>query len=156
MIRRRGRRSMVYHLAASLCCGCALSLSARTVAAQTFPLSSADIADSAALSRSMPRLAAEVLATYRDADRARFLDNLFRLQLLTGKYREAATSLAEARALRTARRDTAPASRARYVQYEIFAKAKVLAASAGRPFTETFAQAFRETFARLDNPTAAF
>ena len=152
----RSRRSTVSQLAASLCYGCVLLFGARAVAAQAFPLSSADIADSAALSRSMPRLAAEVLATYRDADRARFLDNLFRLQLLTGKYREAATSLAEARALRTARRDTAPASRARYVQYEIFAKAKVLAASAGRPFTETFAQAFRETFARLDNPTAAF
>jgi putative CocE/NonD family hydrolase len=156
LIRRRGRRSTVYHLAASLCCGCVLLLSARTVAAQAYPLSSADIADSAALSRSMPRLAAEVLLTYRDGDRARFLDNLFRLQLLTGKYREAAASLAEARALRTARRDTAPSSRARYVQYEIFARAKVLAGPALRPFHEAFAQAFRETFARLDNRTAAF
>ena len=45
----------------------------------------------------MPRLAAEVLATYEDGDRTRFLDNLFRLQILTGKYSEAEASLAELR-----------------------------------------------------------
>ena len=80
-----------------LWCVALLSLGAPNVAAQTFPLSSADVADSAALSRSMPRLAAEVLATYRDADRLRYLDNLFRLQILTGRYAEASASLATPR-----------------------------------------------------------
>src|SRR3989442_3407234 len=103
----------------------------------------------------MPRLAAAVLATYRDTTRARFLDNLFRLQILTGRYREAAASLAEGRALRTSRQDTTPQAHALYVQYEIFARAKSVAESGGRPFPETFAASFRETFARLDARTAA-
>src|SRR5687768_1483560 len=96
-----------------------LLFGARNLTAQTFRLSAAEVADSAALSRSMPRLAAEVLAAYRDTNQARFLDNRFRLQVLTGKYEEAATTLAEARALRKARGDTTPEARALHIQYEI-------------------------------------
>ena len=151
----RGSTSMITVRATGLWCAAVLSLGARTVAAQTFQLSSADVADSAALTKSMPRLAAAVLATYRDTTRARFLDNLFRLQILTGRYREAAASLAEGRALRTSRQDTTPQAHALYVQYEIFARAKSVAESGGRPFPETFAASFRETFARLDDRTAA-
>src|SRR5438309_2340215 len=150
----RGSTSMITVRATGLWCAAWLSLGARTVAAQTFQLSSADVADSAALTKSMPRLAAAVLATYRDTTRARFLDNLFRLQILTGRYREAAASLAEGRALRTSRQDTTPQAHALYVQYEIFARAKSVAESGGRPFPETFAALFRETFARLDDRTA--
>src|SRR5688572_6705442 len=91
--------------------------------AQTFQLSSADLADSAALARSMPRLAADVLTAYRDTDRQRYLDNLFRLQLLTGRYEEGAGTLVEARALRTGS-DPSPAARAVHVQYAIYARAK--------------------------------
>lgn len=138
--------------AIGLCCVSFLSLGPTPAAAQSFPLSAADVADSAALARSMPRLAAEVLATYRDADRVRFLDNLFRLQILTGKYTEGSASLAE---LRTVRRDTTPQARARYVQYEISAGARNLTASTGRPFSETFAESFRGRFARLDDPASA-
>lgn len=121
---------------------------ARAAAAQTFPLSSADVADSAALAGSAPRLAAAVLATYTDTNRARYLDNLFHLQLLTGKYRDASATITQWRALGM--------PRDRYVQLEIFARAKTLADSGGRPFTEAFATAFRETFARLDDRSAAF
>ncbi|HET9334284.1 MAG TPA: CocE/NonD family hydrolase [Gemmatimonadota bacterium] len=134
-----------------LLCVAAL-LGAPEVSAQSFPLTSAEVADSAALAGSMPRLAAEVLATYEDADRPRFLDNLFRLQILSGRYPEAAASLAELRGLR---RDPPPQTRARYVQYEIFVRAKNLAASSGRPFAEAFAEAFRDRFAELDDPAAA-
>ncbi len=139
-------------LAIGLCCGSFLSQGPTPATAQSFPLSAADVADSAALARSMPRLAAEVLASYRDTDRVRFLDNLFRLQILAGKYTEASASLAE---LRSVRRDTTPQARARYVQYEISAGARNLAASTGRPFSETFAESFRGRFARLDDPAAA-
>jgi putative CocE/NonD family hydrolase len=131
--------------------GSALLLLASAVTAQEFPLSSADVQDSTALSNSMPRLASEVLATYRDTDRMRFLDNLFRLQILTGKYGEATTSLVELRALRP---DTTPVWRALNVQYEIFAEARQLAETSGRPFSETFAETFRQRFARLDDRTA--
>ena len=58
----------------------------------------------------------------------------------------AEASLAE---LRSLRRDPPPQTRARYVQYEIFVRAKNLAASTGRPFAETFAEAFRNRFEKI-------
>ena len=136
-----------------LLCAALLVFGAPTVQAQTFQLTSVDLADSTAMTRSMPRLAAEVLAAYRDTARARYLDNLVRLQILTGKYREAAASLAE---LRASRETGTPAARARDVQYQVFARAKVLAESGGRSFPDAFGESFRETFGRLDDPTAAF
>lgn len=145
-------RSLIPRHAITLWCVPSLLLGVSTVAAQGFHLSSADVADSAALATSMPRLAAQVLGTYRDADRLRLLDNLFRLQILTGRYSEAWASLAE---LRTLRRETTPPARAQYVPYGVFLRARTLAASTGRPFPDTFTDAFRETFGRLDDPTAA-
>ena len=124
--------------------------------AQTFPLSRADVADSSALSRSMPRLAAEVLAVYRDSTRPRFLDNVARLRILTGEYREAAAALAAARARRATLPDHTPQDRAVNIQYEIFTHARATAVSNRRPFADAFADAFRATFARLDDRAAAW
>ena len=122
--------------------------------AQALPLSSADLADSAALSRSMPRLAAAVLATARGDSSDRLGDHRFRLELLTGRYAEAARSLEQSRAPQIVR-DPRPAVRALHVQYGIHARAREAAARTGRPYAEMFANAFRETFARLDDPTSA-
>jgi putative CocE/NonD family hydrolase len=134
---------------------CALfTISARTAFAQDFQLSSAEVADSAALARSIPRLAAEVLAAYRDTNRLRFLDNRFRLEALSGKFRDAAVTLSQARVLRDSRGPSV-AERAAHVQYEIYVRARNLADSSGRPFAETFPQVFRERFATLDDRTAA-
>jgi hypothetical protein len=91
--------------------------------APSFRLGTADIADSAALARAMPRLAREVRASYRATDSAVFLDNTFRLQLVEGDYAGAATSIAALRAWRAANADTTPRARGSNVQYEIYAKA---------------------------------
>jgi putative CocE/NonD family hydrolase len=149
----RSARSPVSCRTIVLLCGTLLSAGSSAVRAQTFQLTTSDLADSAALTRSMPRLAAEVLATYRDTARASYLDNLVRLQILTGKYREAAATLVE---LRASRETGTPAARARDVQYQVFVRAKVLARSSGRSFPDAFAESFRETFGRLDDATAAF
>src|SRR5688500_744670 len=90
-------RFQLIRLAITVACVTSSSLVGCGVRAQTFQLSSADVADSAALVRSMPRLAAEVLAAYRDRDPASYLGNTFRLQLLIGKYPEALTSLEQLR-----------------------------------------------------------
>lgn len=148
-------RSLFPLCAMSLWCT-SLAVGTPTVAAQEFQLSSADVADSAALSRSMPRLAAEVLASYRDTAQARFLDNLFRLQILTGRYKEASASIGKGRALRMSRQSVTAQERGLNVQYEIFVRARNLAESSGRSFAETFAESFREMFARLDDRTAAW
>ncbi|HEU4883330.1 MAG TPA: CocE/NonD family hydrolase [Longimicrobium sp.] len=132
--------------------GALLLLTVSRVSAQQFALSSADLADSAALATSTHRLAGEVLASYRDPDRGRYLDNLFRLQILLGRFADASASLAQLRALR---QDSTPSDRARYVQYEILADAMRRGAGQGA-LADRFAQAFRDRFARLDNATAAF
>lgn len=63
-------------------------------AAQQFDFPQATVEDPAALTRSMNRLAGEVLSAYREDDRDRYLDNLFRLQLVAGRYADAVKSLA--------------------------------------------------------------
>ena len=120
--------------------------------AQQFALSSADLADSAALATSTRRLAGEVLGSYRDPDRSRYLGNVFLLQILLGRFAEASGSLAQLRALR---QDDTPSDRARYVQYEILADAMSRGAGQGE-LGDRFAQAFRDRFAQLDDATAAF
>ena len=147
-----GERRRIVRLPISLC-GLLLAVIASSASAQQFALSSADVADSAALSRSMPRLAAEVLAAYSDTARGRYLDNLFRLQLLVGRHAEAAATLVT---LRAERSDTTAPTRALHIQYEILARAKEVAASTGRPFPEVFGEVFRERFAGLDDPAAAW
>lgn len=129
-----------------------LLLTASGGSAQQFALSSADLADSAALATSTRRLAGEVLGSYQDPDRARYLDNVFRLQILLGRFADAANSLAE---LRTLRQDSTPSDRARYVQYEILAHAMSGGAGDGA-LGDRFARAFRGRFAQLDDATAAF
>src|SRR5688572_469124 len=129
-----------------------LILAASSASAQQFALTSADLADSVSLATSTRRLAAEVLGSYRDADRGRYLDNAFRLQMLLGRFREASASLAE---LRTLRQDTTPSDRARSVQYEILAAA-MGPAGGGRVRPQRFGEAFRARFAELDDATAAF
>ena len=125
-----------------------LSLSA-PLAAQEFPLSAADVADSAVLALSMPRLATEVLAAYRDADTTRFLDNLFRIQSLAGRYSDALASLSR---LEGRLAESTPRRRAVYVPHRIYLEARTRAA--GAPLSEAFAESFRATFGALDDRTA--
>lgn len=124
------------------------------VAAQSFPLTSAELSDPAGLPGTMHRLAGQVLAVYEEKDRRTELDNLFRLQIVAGRYEEAARSLAALRALRAVPDATAQAL-ATNVQYEIYVKARALEAAGGRPFVETYPQAFREVLAGLDDQTSA-
>lgn len=118
--------------------------------AQQFSLSPAELADTA-LDASMPRLAVEVLAQYKDTNRLRYLDNRFRLEFLLGRYADAVETLAS---LRQAQTDTTAVARALYVQYDILASA--MSAPAPSPFAERFANAFRSRCARLDDVAAAW
>jgi hypothetical protein len=106
-----------------------------------------------ALATAMPKLAGDVIEAYREPDRRKYLDNLFRLQLAAGRYADAGQTL---RALRSLpRHDASPQAAANDVQYEIYASAKARQAALGTPFAESFAQSFREAFGRLDDRTSA-
>ncbi len=106
--------------------------------------------DDAVLAQAMPELAKAVLAEYRAAERETDLDNLFRLQMVAGRYEDAVKSITERRALRTAK---VPGGGDWIdVQYEVLARAK---ADGGRPFAEAYTQAFQDVIGHLDDRNAA-
>ena len=125
------------------------------LSAQTLSVPASALADSTAASAVIARLATEALAAYRDSNPLTLLDNRFRLQLLAGHPDEARRTVAQLRKAQSARRDTTPADRALDAQYEIYLGAKQLQSDSALSFSDAFAHAFRERFARLDDRTAA-
>ncbi|MDQ3820628.1 MAG: CocE/NonD family hydrolase [Acidobacteriota bacterium] len=95
--------------------------------------------------------AKSALAQYRESDREKYLDNLFRLQLVAGDYTGAGASLA---ALRELRGSTQSQSAINNVRWEIYTKALSRQAARQESFDEAFKQSFRETLTPLDNLTA--
>src|SRR5687767_32018 len=77
--------------------------------------------DSAILASYMPRLATQVIPVYRHNDRRIYLDNLFRLQFVAGKYAEARRSLDSLRTLQA--KTVQPEIRATNLLYSIVASA---------------------------------
>ena len=100
--------------------------------------------------RAMPAFARDVIAVYRDEDRARHLDTLFRLQLAAGQDAQALASIETLRALRNDPATQPPV----FLQYEIFARAKLLQASQKLPFAQAWRRAFAERFGALDDKLA--
>lgn len=105
-------------------------------------------ADTAA---AMSALAAQALGAYRDTNRDRYLDNLFRLQMLTGRYAAATRTLDSLRILRGNR--VSLAATATNVLYQVLAAAG--ARASGGQFDSTFRQAYRDALMRLDDRIAA-
>ncbi|MDQ2929826.1 MAG: CocE/NonD family hydrolase [Gemmatimonadota bacterium] len=133
-----------------------LSAGAIQLHAQDFTLAESDLADSAALAASMPRLASQLLGQYEERDRRTYLDTRFRLQMVAGRYREAAASLAALHALRVARGSrTTAQDRATNLQYEIYVAAMARAASGTRAFAATLPQAFHARVGALDDRISA-
>lgn len=126
---------------------------APAVWAQQFELPSGALTDDAALARAMPVLAGQVAAAYQDSDRDTYLDNLFRLQLVAGRYAEAGKTLEALRELRRSAA-TAPPDFST-IKYEIYAGAKAGQAADGQAFDQAFKQSFRQTFAGLDDIAAS-
>lgn len=138
--------SMKSLLLAALC-----SIAVPCLADQQFDLPPQAVDDPAALAKAMPSLAEAIIPVYQDADRKTYLDNLFRLQLVAGRYSDAVQSLAELHALR---RDlTQSQATAADLQYDIYAKAK--AAQGKGSFDDALRKAFRETVIKLDDRSAA-
>ncbi len=108
--------------------------------------------DDAALSRSMPTLASDAIAAYREPDRDKYLGNLFRLQLVAGKYSDAIASIDSLRQLRG--NGGAEQGAAFYAQYRIYAQAKLAQQATGGAFDDAFRQAFRSAFAGLGDNAA--
>jgi len=130
-----------------------LCLMAVPCAAQSFNFPGAAAEDPAALARFMPGLAREVIGVYWEDDRRRYLDNLFRLQIVAGQYVDAGKTLASLRALPAS--GVAAQAGAAQVLYAAFAEARARQSQDGSPFDAAFQRSFRETLGRLDDRTSA-
>ncbi len=108
--------------------------------------------DERSLAAAMPSLAERLIPTLHDDARDPHLNALFRLQLVAGRYQEA---LANIRELRELRKDADPGRASTlFIQYEVFAGARLIETSRGVPFAEALRQSYREVFQRLDDKTA--
>jgi hypothetical protein len=135
-----------------LCLGCGTT-PRRDVHSQLIEFPAAAAADPAVLSKAMPGLARTVLAAYREDDRRKYLDTLFRLQMVAGQFADASTALSELRAMPAS--TVSPQPGATLVVYEMLATARIQQNRDGSTFDDAFRRAFRETFAKLDDPTSA-
>jgi len=129
---------------AVFCCSCAALATAQELRFD----SSALRTDTA---RGMSELAGQAIAIYRDDNRDRYLDNLFRLQIVAGRYADATNTLNSLRALR--RNRVSLSATAADALYAILGAARQR--SVEGPFEETFRQEFSSAFARLDDKTSA-
>lgn len=121
--------------------------------AQQFDLPQGAVADSAALSKAMPELATQIMASYKDANRQKFLDQQFRLQLVAGQYADALSTITALRDL--LRADHATRAEWVNVQYEIYARARIRQIADKRPFNDAYGQTFRDILDHLDDRTSA-
>jgi hypothetical protein len=126
---------------------------AASATAQEFELPDAALADPTSLSRAITALANRVLPVYKEENRESYLNNMFALQVVAGKYPEAIQSLLALRELRRSANLTGFAWRD--IQYEIYIRAKAFEADGKLPFQEAYRRAFRETFEQLDDRTSA-
>ncbi len=119
-----------------------------TVSAQELDLSHAAVKSEASLTSAMLGLAKQAIAVYQEPDRSRYLNALFRLQIVAGQYPEAAATL---RSLIELRQATDPASALPLLPFEMLAKARMKQTKSGLPLDEAFKQEFLETFNQMDN-----
>src|SRR5437868_5098266 len=101
--------------------------------------------------QAMSTLALQALAIYKDSTRDRYLDNLFRLQMVAGRYADASKTLRSLRVLRKNR--VSLSATATNVLYAVLAAARQRAPDTA--FEETFRQGFRDSLARLDDKISA-
>lgn len=124
-----------------------LAGTALSISGQRFDFDQRALTDAGVLGQIMPAMARKVIAVYREPDRDKYLDDLFRLQLVAGDDAGAEATLASLRDLRRS-----PSGSVNNVRWEIYTNA--IAQSNKVPFDEAFKTAFRQAMSSLDDKTA--
>jgi len=121
--------------------------------AQQFYFPKVKAVDSVVIAAQMLHLADEVITVYKsNGDQQTYLDNLFRLQMLAKKYAGANETITSLRAISNA--NDAGHNNLLYVQYELYAKARMGAAASNISFHEEYTQLLQNLFRRLDDKSA--
>ncbi len=111
-------------------------------------LPSTAVSSEAAFASQAPLLAAQLIKTYKNADKGIYLNNLVAFEVEAGQFVEARKTLAELRAMHL--RGSAPAV---YVRWQIYADAAAKEAS-GMAFDKAYQSSFRDFLAEMDNKSA--
>jgi uncharacterized protein len=124
------------------------------VAAQQFYFPKISSKDSSQLAEWMPALAVDVIKQYKDDDREEFLNNLFRLQVLAGEFKNAIETINELRNIN--KKNNLPRADLFYRQQELYAKAKQQQQASHDDFAKAFRQAFITYYSKLDDKDANY
>jgi uncharacterized protein len=119
--------------------------------AQQLDFNKAAAKDETELSKTMPILARDTIAVYKDDDRKSYLDNLFRLQMIAGQFTEAKATI---KSLRDILKENEPLRANSTYVYEIFCNAKLAQADQNIAFEDAFRQSFRDTYSKLGDKDA--
>ena len=123
----------------------ALACTVLQATGQTFYFPKAFYKDSAALDKSMPALAKQVVATYKEPNKSDYYDNLFRYLLVAGQYEDAVKVLDSLRGLLSSA-DSISVKGIGF-QFQTYAAAKMRQAER----QISFADAYKNIFSRLYN-----
>src|SRR5262245_34052105 len=122
------------------------------VTAQKFYFPKSAFSDSVELAKAIPPLANKVILNYKESNYTDSLGNLFRLQILAGRYSEADLTLDS---FRYASKGTDPQFWSlTAVQHKLYDRAKLRQAATGQSFNSAFEQLFDDLFKRLDDKKA--
>jgi putative CocE/NonD family hydrolase len=119
--------------------------------AQQLSFESAATVDELESSKTSQLLAKEAIALYKDDDRAAYLNNLYRLQIIAGQYSEANKTIEAYRDLFKATNSFLAAST---FAHELFSDAKLIQTDKSLSFEDAFRQSFRDIFGKLNDKDA--
>jgi hypothetical protein len=109
--------------------------------------------DSLVLSTNMQELAEQLTSAYKDENLVKYLDNVFRYQIVAEQYTGSLNNLDSMRNIVAAA--VPKLGKAIGFQYETFARAKILQSKNNIPFKEAFIQSFKEQFITLSEEAKA-
>ncbi|HEV8539167.1 MAG TPA: hypothetical protein VGR15_09660, partial [Bacteroidota bacterium] len=136
----------------SLCVSTLLLAGALRGFAQELTLPTLVLENDTSIAQAMPVLAKQAIAVYQELPREKFLNVVFRMQVVAGAYAQASSSLTELMALR---KITDSMGVPRLLPFAIEAKSRARELSTNILFDEAFRQEFRQTFSQFDNMRAA-
>jgi hypothetical protein len=120
--------------------------------AQELPFPAGAQGDPEAVAKVLPALADQLTVVYKEDTQAKYLDNLFRLQIVC-RHADASKSVVKLREVRVDPRSSQ--SNWYNVQDQILVRAKIIENREHIQFDEAFQRAFRENLKALNNRTSA-
>jgi hypothetical protein len=123
--------------------------------AQQIYFPKADQGDTALWEKIMPQIAEQVLMQYKPGpDQKKYFSDLWVAQLVSDKYADAAATITELRKLH--KNGEIKYRELLFLQYELYARARVKEVAGEQNFAAAFSQLFRETFKDLDDKAALY